>query len=378
MLIKEVRAKKISDSRGDPTIEVSVNGQSASAPAGKSVGKYETPSYYESLDWNIKFLNDANFYNMEINNFNDLASLESVIKSKGKFKDAKQFGANSLFAFEAAVLKACAVSQKKEVWQIINPKAKKLPIPLGNVVEGGLHAHNELAPDFQEFWIIPQEKSFSKNVTLMQEIYAELKKILKANIITDEGAWQVSMTNEEVLETLSKFNKVRIGIDVAASSFYKKENYIYKDKTLTPEFQMKYINYLIKKYNLFCIEDPLHEEDFIGFSKINRSKNIFILGDDLTATQILRLKKAVKYKSINAMIIKPNQNGSLIELNEIVKICKKNKIKKIFSHRSGETMETFLADLAFAFEADFFKAGVATKWREAKLNRIIEIENGKK
>ncbi len=211
----------------------------------------------------------------------------------------------------------------------------------------------------------------------MREIYNKLKKILNATSITDEGAWQVSMSDEEVLGALSQFKRIKLGADIAASSFYKNNHYLYKDKTLTSEFQILYINDLIKKYNLFCTEDPLQEEDFQGFAKIKRTNSTFIIGDDLTATQPERLIKAIKNKSINAMIIKPNQNGSLLEVAKIFEICKKNKIKTILSHRSGETLENSLADLAFAFEADFFKAGVATKWREAKLNRMIQIENEK-
>jgi enolase len=130
---------------------------------------------------------------------------------------------------------------------------------------------------------------------------------------------------------------------------------------------------LIDKYNLLYVEDPLQEEDFRGFGLIK--KKHLIVGDDLTATQIKRLENAIKNKSINALIVKPNQNGSLIELKKIFDICKANGIKTIMSHRSGETMDNALADYAFAFGADYIKTGIATKWREAKLNRMIEIEN---
>ncbi len=377
MLLKEVHARKIKDSRGDPTIEVSINSQRASAPSGKSTGKYETPCYHKSLDWNIFFLNKIK-PNIEINYFEDLKKLESLIKKRTNLKDIKKFGANALVALEIATLKALAKEKNIELWQVINSKAKKLPVPLGNAIEGGLHAHNPDKPTFQEFMIIPQEKTFRQNVELMQEIHKKLKIILRTNIKTDEGAWQTRLHNNEIFTILSSFKNIRIGIDAAASAFYKNNLYIYKNKTLTKKEQIDYVNDLIKKFNLFYIEDPLQEEDFNGFSKVFRSPNNLVVGDDLTATQISRLKKAISQKSINAMIIKPNQNGSLLELQEILNICKKNNIKTILSHRSGETLDDALADLAFGFQADYIKAGIATKWREVKLKRLIEIEESLK
>jgi len=372
MLIKEVTAKKIKDSRGEPTIEVSVNGHNASAPSGKSTGKYETSPYRKSINWNIKFLNSLK-PNININSFDDLKKIETIIKKKAKLKDVKHFGANALMAFEIAILRALAKEQKKQLWQIINPRARKLPIPVGNVIEGGLHAHNKNRPMFQEFLIIPKSKSAKQNIKIMQKVHRKIKSILQTNTKTDEGAWQTTLNNEEIFSMLSKFNNVRIGTDAAASEFYKKGNYHYKGKILDKTIQIYYIASIMKTFNVLYMEDPLNEEDFKGFSQIVHSSSSLIVGDDLTATS--RLKKAIKLKSINAMIIKPNQNGSLLELQEIFHICKKHKIKTIISHRSGETMDDALADLAVGFQADYIKAGIATKWREAKLKRLIEIEN---
>ncbi|MFH1289992.1 MAG: hypothetical protein ABIH92_01145 [Nanoarchaeota archaeon] len=373
MLLKEVRAKKIKDSRGDPTIEVFINGIKASSPSGKSKGKHETPPFHKSLDWNLKFLNKINF-NLEINSFQDLKKVESLIKKKAKLKDVKRFGANALFALESAILKALAKERGLELFQILNPRPRKLPIPLGNVVEGGLHAHKRNHPVFQEFLLIPKINSPKKNFKLLKAVHKKLKTVLKSNKKTDEGAWEVSLNNEQVFEKLSKFKSFRIGTDIAGSAFYKNSGYLYKDKALNKTAQIHYINSLIKKFNILYCEDPLDEEDFLGFSKIKRSSSHLVVGDDLTATQISRLKKAIKTKAINAMIIKPNQNGSLIELAEIFKICKKQKIKTILSHRSGETLDNALADFAVGFGADYIKAGISTSWREAKLKRLVEIE----
>jgi len=373
MLLTKVRARKIKDSRGDPTIEVSTNGCKASSPAGKSISKSASPLYHKSLSWNIKFINSLTF-NINVNSFKDLIKLESFIKKKSRKKDVKQFGANALFALEASILKALAKSEKKQLWQIINPKAKKFPIPLGNVIEGGLHAHNPSHPTFQEFLIIPKKKSPKVNIKIMKEIYRKLKVLLNARIKTDEGAWQTILNNEQIFNILSSFKNVRIGTDAAASTFYKSNKYNYKKQKFNKKEQINYLNILIKRYNILYTEDPLDEEDFQGFSKIKHSPNNLIVGDDLTATQISRVKRAINSKSINALIIKPNQNGSLIELQKIFKICKKNRIKTILSHRSGETLDDALADLAFGFQADYIKAGIATKWREVKLKRLIAIE----
>ncbi|MCU0642188.1 MAG: hypothetical protein MUF61_01230 [archaeon] len=378
MWIKELRGAKILDSRGHPTIGVEVNGCRASSPEGKSKGKHETKPYCESLDWSIHLI-DVLKIPYEINSFDDLIKVENLIKDQFGFKNVHQFGANALFALESAILKALAKEQKKELWQIINPKARKFPIPVGNAIGGGLHSENfVIHPTFQEFLLIPQEKSFEKNVKMMNSIYTKIGKLLHAEEKNDEGAWQLAMDNTQVLDILSEFAKdARIGLDVASSSFYKYGFYLSGEKTLNKEEHIEYINNLIKKYNLFYVEDPVQEEDFDGFRKINKEKTL-VVGDDLTVTHFDRVKGAIKDKAINAMIIKPNQNGSLLDVRRIFELCKKNKIKTVLSHRSGETMDSAIADYAFGFGADYFKCGISTPWREAKLNRMIEIERSLK
>jgi len=373
MIIKAVRARAVKDSRGEKTIEVSVNKVRASSPSGKSTGIYETKPYRKSLKWNVNFLNKTKeFDNLEINSFDDLIKIERLLKEKLKLKNVKDFGANALFAFESAILKALANNKGIELWQVVNPKAKRFPTPVGNAVGGGLHSSNKNKPEFQEFLLIPKDKSFSKNVKIMNQIYSKLKLKLKAKSKNDEGALQTSLPNDEVFEILSKFKNIRFGTDIAASSFYKKEKYNYKENKFDRKGQINYINNLIKKYNLFYVEDVLEEGDFSGFAKI-KSKNL-VVGDDLIATQINRLKKAIRKNSINAVIIKPNQNGSLLEVKKVFEICKKNKIRTIMSHRSGETLDDALADYSFGFGADYIKCGISTKWREAKLERMKKIE----
>lgn len=362
MLIKDLFATKILDSRKEPTIEVSVNGCKASSPSGKSKGKYETPSYKKSLAQDIKTINKLKL-DFDINNFSDLIKVERICKNK--------LGANSLFALESAVLKALAKSQGKQLWEILNSRAKRLPTPLGNAIGGGLHSSNKNPPTFQEFLLAPNKKSIRENVKIMNQTYSKLKKILKSKSKNDEGAWNTSLNNSQVLEILSK-EKIRIGVDAAASSFYKNGIYTYKNKSLNRTAQIHYINSLIKRFNIFYLEDPLEENDFPGFAKI--SKKNLICGDDLTVTHIGRLKKAISKKSINCMIVKPNQNGSLLDVAKVVALCKKHNIKTVLSHRSGETLDNALADYAFGFQTDFIKCGISTPWREVKLKRLIEIE----
>ena len=362
MKIKEVSARAIKDSRNEKTIEVSVNGQKASAPEGKSTGKYETRIYRTSLKQSIKDINTLTIP-FDINSFSDLAKLESFLVKTFKLKNPQDLGANPLFALEAAILKALAKSKNKQLWQIINPRAKKLPRPVGNAIGGGRHSSQfKKHPSIQEFLLIPKGKSFKEQNKIMREAYKQIGALLKTKKTNDEGAWQTSLNDTQVLQLLQPFRKnVDLGLDIAASSSRKNRN-------------PQEISELIKTYKLFYVEDPLKENAFDSFAKIHHDKKTLITGDDLTATHMNRLKKAARLKSINAMIVKPNQNGSLISLQKIIQFCKKHNIKTILSHRSGETLDTTIADLAVGFQTDFIKTGIATKWREAKLKRLLQIE----
>ncbi|KHO46923.1 MAG: hypothetical protein QJ16_C0009G0011 [archaeon GW2011_AR1] len=380
MIIKGVKAKSIKDSRKEPTIEVTIDTNvgkfSASAPNGKSKGKYESKSYVKSLSKDIDSLESLSDYFSEeyLEKFEDLRRIEDVVKG--------HIGANTLFAFETAVLKAISKEQKKEIWEIVNTNAKKFPRFVGNSVGGGLHSSTSKKPDFQEFLVISDFNSPEKNQKNNLEAKERLKYLLKKKDPkfnekkNDENAWVTSLNEKEVLDLIGQLN-LPFGVDIASSSFYSRRKYHYKNPPLdrTKEEQLMYLKNLIKNYNLFYIEDPFDEEDFESFSKLLKFfPNSLIVGDDLTVTNYKRLEKAIEMKSINALIIKPNQNGSLIDLANVVELAKKKGIKTIFSHRSGETNESILADLAFGFEADFIKCGVTGLEREIKIKRLIEIE----
>ena len=319
------------------------------------------------------------------NKFEDLARVEKAICKNVGVKNAREFGANSLYAFESAVLKALAHEQGKELFEIVGNN-KKIPFPVGNVIGGGVHSSGvKDRPNFQEFLVIPKSKKFSDNLKIMRYVYSECAKKLKAKLVNDEGAWLVSCDDETALRILDNIRQnaernfginIGIGLDIASSTLYKDDHYQYNLHSHSSQSQIHYIQRLISEYNLGYAEDPLEQGDFKGFSEINKNKGqkCFVVGDDLTATQYNRLTKAIKSKSINAMIIKPNQNGSLLELKKIFELCKKNKIKTFLSHRSGETLDNALADYAVGFGADYIKCGVATEWREVKLRRLVEIE----
>ncbi len=385
MKIKGVDAKSILDSRKEKTIFVSIKTDvgifSASSPSGKSTGKREAKTYKVNLEEDIKTLKKfSEYFSGEIiENFDDLRRIEDI--------SDRQIGANSLFALESCVLKAVAKEQKKHIWELINPNAKKFPRLVGNCIGGGKHSQTssstgERKPDFQEFLLIPStnniKEAFEKNIEIQRRVEQDLKEEdnkfkSKKN---DENAWMTSLNEKEILEILKKTG-VNLGIDVAASGFYKRKKYHYENPMLkrSAEEQLSYIENLMKNFEIFYIEDPFDEEDFESFSKLlKKFTKSLIVGDDLTVTNSKRLQKAIENKSINAIIVKPNQCGSLLEVKRVCEMAKKNNIKTVFSHRSGETEEDILADLAFGFGADFFKCGISGKEREAKILRLIEIQ----
>lgn len=384
MKIKRVYGEEIKDSRGEPTIKVFVETNvgkfSASSPDGKSKGKFEAKPYKKNLQEDIKTLKKFSDYFSEeiIEEFQDLRQIEDIIK--------EYVGANTLFALEAAILKAIAKEKKKQVWQVINPDAKKIPRFVGNCVGGGKHSQTEKKPDFQEFLLISDLKSARENSESNKKIRIKVGDELKIRDktfnfkISDEKGWMTSLNEKEVLDIITRF-KIPFGVDVASSSFYSRKKYHYENPKLdrTADEQLFYLSNLIKNYKISYMEDPFDEEDFESFASLLKNfPNCLIVGDDLTVTNVKRLEKAVKLKSISGIIVKPNQNGSLIQVREVCEIAKKNSIKIIFSHRSGETEEDILADLAVGFGADFLKCGITGPEREAKIKRLIEIDKGMK
>ncbi len=395
MFIKELKPRIILNSRREKTIEIfleTFDGKfSASAPSGKSKGKHEIPSYnLRGPIYSLRLLKllakKWKHKNFLVKKFDDLKIVEGEIR---KFEQGYgRLGGNFVYALEAVILKACAKEKHKEVWEfILAGKKRKMPMPVGNCIGGGKHSHNSDKPDFQEFLFIPNEKTFSRAVTKMIYAYEKAGRILKKKEKkwkigrNDEGAWKTGLSNEIVLDVMKEVAEnfgMRVGVDVASSSFYKRGYYHYNNKKLIRDRQeqIDFIERLIGKYKLFYVEDCLQEEDFSGFKEINDdvSNRAMIVGDDLTTTNLARVRRAVKAKAINAVIIKPNQIGSLVEAGKVVEFCKENKIKTILSHRSGETMDNILGDLAVGWGVDFVKFGIFGKERLVKLGRVMKIE----
>ncbi|MBT3690898.1 hypothetical protein HOD75_05125 [archaeon] len=392
MILKKIIAKAVKDSRGEKTILVGVVNSAGkvfetSAPAGKSKGKFEVKSYFKSLSGDIKFLNGLNVSvvnGLKLKRFDDLVNIEKLVSGK--------IGGNSLFALEASILKAIAFDKGVELYEFLDgvvarrKKGKKgINIrPVGNTIGGGLHSKGVKGkkPEFQEFLFIAKGKNFKERVKINETAYVLARKFLKSRSRNDEGAWETGCSNEEVLDIMSNVRKIMkkkglvvdIGLDVASSSFLKNKKYVYWNNRLSQSSQINYLIKLIQEYKILYVEDGLDENDFSGFRKLMLKGKFLNVGDDLTTTNLKRVKKAIRMNSINAMIIKPNQIGSLIEVKEVIAICRANKIKTIISHRSGETLDNTIADLGVGFNVDFIKTGVYGDVRKSKLKRIIEIE----
>jgi len=394
MYIKEAVPKIILNSRKSETIELTLHTYEGtfkcSAPSGKSTGKSEVPAFHSKgikmsfamLNKLCKFIEGKNFLMREIE---DLLQVDVLIDALNK--KYGYIGGNTVYSIHGALLRAAAADNRKELWKFIhddvNPgKPVKIPMPIGNIIGGGLHSKeiNGKRPDFQEFLSIPNEKNMSRAMTKNVHAYHYAQGLLKSRYINDEHATRTDKTNEEILDIMHHVSEkfgIRIGLDIASSSFYKKGYYEYKNKELRRDRvdQVDYIKRLIKKFNIFYVEDPMDEDDFIGFREIlAKSKGSLIVGDDLTTTNPKRLRRAIRAKAINAIIIKPNQIGSLVEVKKVVELCKENKIKMIFSHRSGETHDNILGDYAVGFGADFMKSGAMGTERLVKIKRVIDIE----
>lgn len=380
MRIKSLKARQIQNSRGEPTIEVVVNGKFlASAPSGASIGSSEVAIYSKKgLKFAIDYINNkmSAVEKLDFEEFNDLDVFDRLIPL---------IGGNPVVAMQNAILKAMSGGP---VWKYLNPNAKKMPVPLGNAVGGGKHTKH-LSTDFQEYLLMPSSKNVSDNIMVNSNIHKKLGNILGSREVTDEGAWTTHYSTMEVFEIISRLLentddtlgiKVKLGIDAASTSMWDGRFYVYrnysqylKDKSLNSNEQIQMMNELVSKYSLAYVEDPLQENDFSGFAAIN-SKNTLICGDDLITTNLERLQKALRSCSINSIIVKPNQIGSITQTKKVVDFAAKNDVKCVLSHRSGETMDPVISHLAVAWNIPYLKCGISGKERVAKLKELELIK----
>jgi len=396
MQVTDIRAKKIRNSRGEWTIEVLVRAGKhfgvGKAPSGASKGEHEAPAFPRGVDYSVRLVNSKIrklLTGIKFEKFADLKNIES------KLKAVKNLGGNPIIALEFALLNCLAKEKDKPLWKVLNARAKKMPMPLANVVGGGAHTKKKGALDVQEILLLPQVKKFEKAVKVNKEIYQEIAKKLKKvdkkfkREKTDEHAWITYLSEPHAFEAVKevvdayckkKKVKVRLGVDFAASWLWKEKRYVWHKLdtgifALGVEQEKDLVQALAERFDFYYLEDPLLENDFEGFAELRKKlPGRLIVGDDLTVTNPQRIKKAIKMKAINAVIIKPNQIGSLIKTKEAIDLAKKAGLVVVMSHRSGETDDATIAHLAFAWGADIVKFGVAGKERLAKLKELIKIE----
>ena len=388
MLIEDVLYRIVFDSRGNPTVECEVFAENcygrAIAPSGASTGTHEAvvvdPFKAEEIEEKVsKALIGLSIF--------DQREIDKTLREIDGTENFSNIGGNFAITASLACAKAAANALGIPLFQYLGGAfAEEFPYPLGNVIGGGKHA--EGSTSIQEFLIIPVgAKNFFEAQLTNTRVHKKIREILKEKGIFaakgDEGAWACQISDEEAFEILSEAIsrvedehgiKVRMGIDVAASELWDGTHYVYKDKKLTSEEQISYMAELIDRYNLLYVEDPLHEEDFEGFAELTKQVKAMVCGDDLLVTNVKRIKKAIEVGSVNTVLIKPNQIGTLSDTVDAVNLAKDAGWDVVFSHRSGETEDEYLAHLALAFNATLIKTGVVGGERIAKLNELIRLE----
>ena len=402
--ISKIIARQVFDSRGNPTIESEVHltdGSMGSAiiPSGASTGTYEAFELRDVENKNFlgkSVLKAIDKVNKEITkeliglSIHDQEKIDKTLIELDGTKQKKRLGANAILSVSLASCKASAVLKKIPLYKNLGD-GKNLPLPLMNIINGGSHANNSLR--IQEFMIRPDNaKTFKEAINICFLIIRKLKFLLEnKNLSTnvgDEGGFAPSLSNnEEAIELiLTAIDKagfipekdINICLDVAANELCKDDKYaINSPKYISSEKTVEYYLDLIKKYPIKSIEDPFSENDWDSWAKLKNSTNtnIQIVGDDLFVTNKDRLTRGIKSNAANAILIKPNQIGTLTETLEVIKIAHKNAYKTIISHRSGDSEDTFIADLAVATNSSQIKTGsLARSERVAKYNRLLKIE----
>ena len=403
--IKDIEAIEILDSRGNPTVEATVilaDGSAgiASVPSGASVGIFEA---HEMRDGEKRYggrgvLRAVQMIEGEIKqrllgeDATDSARLDELMITLDGTENKSRIGANSILAVSLAAARASASSLGLPLYKYLGASSKaSLPCPMMNIMNGGAHAANNL--EIQEFMIVPIGISgFSEKLRAGAEIYKALEKILKSRgystSVGDEGGFAPNLSSdEEALELIGEaitkagytYSQVKMALDVASSGWYEDGKYKLSKsgKSLSGKELIDYYASLISKYPIFSIEDGLGEEDYSGWQEMTKrlSEKVLLVGDDLFVTNRKRLKMGIDQKIANAILIKPNQIGSLSETVSVIKMGKENGYAPIVSHRSGDTEDSFIADLAVAMGAEFIKSGAPCRSeRLSKYNRLLKIE----
>ncbi len=404
--IVSVRGRQVFDSRANPTVEADVvledgSRGRASVPSGASTGEFEAVELRDGGDAYVgkgvtkavENINDPIQRQLEGMDASDQSAVDrAMIELDGTPNKAK-LGANALLAVSMATTRAAALSTGLPLYAYVGGiQARRLPLPMMNIINGGAHADNNV--DVQEFMILPVgASSFAQAMQIGTEIYHRLKAVLKGRklntAVGDEGGFAPNLeSNEEaikvILEAVSDAGyepgrQVQISLDVAASEFYKDDEYVLagEGKKLSAEKMIEYYEGLVDKYPIFSIEDPLDENDWKGWAKLNAAlgDRVTIVGDDLFVTNIERLQRGIDESVANAILIKLNQIGTVTETLQAIELAHRNGYKNVVSHRSGETEDAFLADLVVATDCGLVKTGAPCRTdRVAKYNQLLRIE----
>ena len=400
-IIEDLIARKIFNSRGEETIEVDVITTSgfgrASAPSGKSRGKAEVAYYPQGgVDQALKKIDDLIAPELAGLNADFQEEIDNALHEIDGTTNFKNIGGNTAFAVSLANVEAAANSHGLLLFQFLGGNnANTLPYPLGNTISGGQHARGK-APDIQEYLALPHgAETFLEAATANAQIHKKIDEALKkadklfSGGSSSEGAWIANIGNDAAFEVISKAceevgNELDFecgfGIDVAASSLWKEkeEKYLYQrdEKKRDAGEQLEYLLDLIEKYHLAYVEDPFHEEDFESFAKLTKkAKNCLICGDDLFTTNNERLNHGITLNAANAIIIKVNQIGTLTDAAETIENAQRHGYTTVMSHRSGDTCDWHIAQLAVAFKCPIIKTGIVEGARIAKINELVRIEH---
>jgi enolase len=416
MKIKTIKAREILDSRGNPTIEVKVNLKNgiearASVPSGASTGVHEA---LELRDEDKKrflgkgVLKAVANVNKKIapklrgQEISQQTKLDQIMIKLDGSKNKSNLGANAILGVSLACARAGASVANLPLYKYIRKayrlpeKRWRIPVPTMNIINGGKHADNSLT--IQEFMVVPKATTMAKRVRIGAEVFHHLKKILKEagfqTLVGDEGGFAPNLKrNEQALQFIVEAIKKAgykpgkdafVAMDLALSEYYDKKTEEYylnsKDRknSISAHAVIKTLDRWLQKYPIISIEDPLDEDDWLNWMKLTGflGDQVTLVGDDLFVTNVDRLQKGLNNNVANAILIKFNQIGSLSETIDAIYLAKKNKYKVSVSHRSGETSDTFIADLAVAVNADFIKSGsLSRSERVGKYNRLMEIED---
>ena len=399
--IRNIHAREIIDSRGNPTVEVDVTLESgitatASVPSGASTGVHEAlelrdndPKRYngKGVLQAVKNVNEKIFPKLKgMDALNQKLIDQTMIELDGT-ESKTNLGANAMLGVSLAVLKAGAKFKKEELYAYLGDK-KILPRCMMNILNGGAHAENKL--EFQEFMIIPSKEEYLDNLRMGAEVFHSLQKILKEKGLScgvgDEGGFAPSIDNtKEALDLIQEAiekagyklgSDIFIGLDVAASEFYKDGYYNLEGQKMTSDEMINYYEDLISKYPIISIEDGLDQDDYIGWQKLTKrlGDKLQLVGDDLFVTNKKLLQKGIELKMANAILLKLNQIGTVTETLETIKLAQENGYKTIISHRSGETEDNYIADFAVGLGLGQIKTGsMSRSERISKYNRLIRI-----